>query len=56
MVKPPLRTKTIGTKVSEEEYLQLERAAQATEKTLSEWCRDGMLARANGQAPRSTQP
>jgi len=56
MVKPPLRTKTIGTKVSEEEYLQLERAAQATKKTLSEWCRDVMLARANGQAPRNTQP
>ena len=30
MVKPPLRTKSIGFKVSEEEYAQLETAAQAT--------------------------
>ena len=29
MVKPPLRTKSIGFKVSEEEYAQLETAAQA---------------------------
>jgi hypothetical protein len=28
MVKPPLRTKSIGFKVSEEEYAQLETAAQ----------------------------
>ncbi len=30
MVKPPLRTKSIGFKVSEEEYAQLETAAQAS--------------------------
>jgi hypothetical protein len=30
MVKPPLRTKSIGFKVSEEEYAQLEAAAQAS--------------------------
>jgi hypothetical protein len=29
MVKPPLRTKSIGFKVSQEEYAQLETAAQA---------------------------
>jgi len=29
MVKPPLRTKSIGFKVSEEEYAQLETAAGA---------------------------
>jgi hypothetical protein len=27
VVKPPLRTKTLGTKVSEEEFAQLEAAA-----------------------------
>jgi hypothetical protein len=48
MVKPTLRTKSIGTKVSEEEYAQLERAAQAGSKTLGEWCRDVMLSSANG--------
>ena len=31
MVKPPLRRKSIGFKVSEEEYAQLETAAQATD-------------------------
>jgi hypothetical protein len=37
MVKPPLRTKSIGFKVSEEEYAQLETAAQADGRTLGEW-------------------
>lgn len=36
MVKPPLRTKSIGFKVSEEEYAQLETAAQASGQTIGE--------------------
>src|SRR5271167_4342113 len=43
MVKPPLRTKSIGCKVSEEEYAQLETAAQADGRTLGEWCREVIL-------------
>lgn len=43
MVKPPLRTKSIGFKVSEEEYAQLETAAQADGRTLGEWCREAIL-------------
>jgi mobilization protein NikA len=43
MVKPPLRTKSIGFKVSEEEYAQLETAAQADGRTLGEWCREVIL-------------
>ncbi len=43
MVKPPLRTKSIGFKVSEEEYAQLETAAQAGGCTLGEWCREMIL-------------
>jgi hypothetical protein len=43
MVKPPLRTKSIGFKVSEEEYAQLETAAQANGQTLGEWCREMIL-------------
>jgi hypothetical protein len=43
MVKPPLRTKSIGFKVSEEEYAQLETAAQASRQTLGEWCREAIL-------------
>jgi hypothetical protein len=49
MVKPNLRTKSIGTKVSEEEFVRLEQAAQKASKTLGEWCRDVMLSSANGQ-------
>jgi len=58
MVKPNLRTKSIGTKVSEDEYAQLERAAQKSAKTLGEWCRELMLANANGQPakPNGTGP
>ena len=43
MVKPPLRTKSIGFKVSEEEYARLETAAQADGRTLGEWCREVIL-------------
>jgi hypothetical protein len=34
MVKPNQRTKSIGTKVSEEEFSRLEQAAQKASKTL----------------------
>jgi hypothetical protein len=54
MVKPPLRTKSIGFKVSEEEYAQLETAAQAGGCTLGEWCRE--VALASGQATKPTGP
>lgn len=53
MVKPPLRTKTLGTKVSEEEFAQLEGAASERGLTLSEWCRQTLLARVNGQEAKS---
>lgn len=49
MVKPPFRTKTLGTKVSEEEFAQLEAAASERGLTLSEWCRETLLASVNGQ-------
>jgi hypothetical protein len=48
MVKPSLRIKSIGTKVTDEEYVELERAAQTGGKTLGEWCREVMLKSANG--------
>ena len=53
MAKPALRTKSIGFKVSEEEYAQLETAAQAGGRTLGEWCREVMLASANGQPSKA---
>jgi hypothetical protein len=39
MGEPPLRRKSIGFKVSEDEYAQLEMAAQTSGRTLGEWCR-----------------
>jgi hypothetical protein len=42
-VKPPLRTKSVGTKVSDAEYAALEARARASNLTLSEWVRDVLL-------------
>jgi len=52
-VKPPLRTKTLGTKVSEEEFAQLDAAASERGLTLSEWCRETLLASVNGEGEKS---
>ena len=54
MVKPPLRTKSIGFKVSQVEYAQLEAAAQTSGRTLGEWCREVVLA--SGQETKPTGP
>ena len=50
------RTRSAGAKVTEQEYAQLEALAQIRGLTLGEWCREVMLASANGQLPRNTQP
>jgi hypothetical protein len=52
MVKPSLRTKSIGFKVSEEEYAQLDAEAQTSKRSLGEWCREVLLACVNGQEPK----
>ena len=52
MVKPPLRTKTVGTKLSEPEYAQLEAAARERGLTVSEWCRTVLLASGNGHGSK----
>jgi hypothetical protein len=51
MGKATLRTKSIGTKVSDDEYAQMEAQASARELTLSEWCREVLLAATNGKQP-----
>ena len=43
MVKASLRTKSIGTKVSDAEYAALEARARAENLTLSEWMRARLL-------------
>jgi hypothetical protein len=48
-MKPPYRTKSVGTKVSEEEFAALESRARARKLTLSEWVRAELLEpRADG--------
>lgn len=54
MVKPALRTKSIGFKVSEEEYAQLDAAAQTSGRSLGEWCREVLLA--SGQEAKPAGP
>jgi len=49
------RTKSIGSKVTEEEYASLERLAQDQKMTLSEWCRQLMLAQLNPEPSRALQ-
>jgi hypothetical protein len=55
MVKPPLRTKSIGFKVSEEEYARLESAAREGGFTLGEWCRQVVLEDATGEEMKPTE-
>jgi hypothetical protein len=43
MVKASLRTKSVGTKVSDAEYAALEARARAENLTLSEWVRAQLL-------------
>jgi hypothetical protein len=56
MVKPPLRTKSIGFKVSEEEYAQLETAAQTSGQTLGAWCREVILRGGSASDSASHDP
>ena len=43
-MKPPFRTKSVSTKVSEEEFALLEERALAAGLTLSEWVRGELLS------------
>jgi hypothetical protein len=49
---PSLRTKSISTKVTDEEYSQFE--ASAGEQTISEWARDVLLKAAKPNAGEQT--
>ena len=43
-MKPPLRTKSVGTKVSEAEFALLEERARGAGLRLAEWVREALLA------------
>lgn len=46
MVKPILRSKSITTKLTEEEYARLEARAAGSGQNMSEWVRDALLEQA----------
>jgi len=50
-MKLPLRTKSVGTKVSEEEFAALEECARQADMTLSEWVRAVLLAAPGVELP-----
>jgi predicted DNA-binding protein len=57
MVRPALRSKSIGTKVTEEEYARLDELAGTTGQNMSEWVREilvGRLEREDMQAREET--
>jgi predicted secreted protein len=54
-MKPPLRIKSVSTKVSEEEFAALEARAQARKLTLSEWVRAELLEPRGGESGAGTE-
>jgi hypothetical protein len=50
-MKTPTRTRSVGTKVTEEEYGELEACASEQGVSISEWCRSVLLERAAGDRP-----
>lgn len=50
-MKPAFRTRSVGTKVTEEEYAQLENCALGSRLSISEWCRTVLLEKAEGAKP-----
>ena len=50
-MKPPLRTKSVGTKVSEAEFALLEERARGAGMRLGEWVREALLS-----APAESRP
>lgn len=53
MVKPVIRRKSIGTKVSEEEYARLE--ALTGGRAMSEWVREVLLHEVDGRQARPAE-
>ena len=56
MVKPPFRTKSLGTKASDGEYARLEELASAHGQTISELIRSVLLGRTGPPSRSSSAP
>jgi uncharacterized protein (DUF1778 family) len=55
MMKAILRTKSISTKVTEEEYARLEELAGTTGQSMSEWVRTKLLEQAERKAAKVSE-
>ena len=54
-MKPVLRTKSIGTKITETEYVRLEELAGKSGLSMSEWVRKVLLDRLERQPAKATE-
>lgn len=54
-MKPPLRTKSVGTKVSEAEYALLEERARVAGMRLAEWVREVLLSALAESGPGASE-
>ena len=50
------RAKSIATRITETEFAEIESAASAEGKKVSEWLREAALAQARGRRPDETDP
>jgi hypothetical protein len=50
------RAKSIATRITETEFAEIEAAASAEGKKVSEWLREASLAQARGRRPDETDP
>ncbi len=50
-----VRARTVGCKVTEDEYAQLTEQAARAKQSLGEWCREVLLERAAGERPSAAE-
>src|SRR5262249_15380892 len=53
MMKDNHRTKTVGCKMTEDEHALIESLAQRKGKSLSDWCRDALIAYSAEHSPKT---
>ena len=54
-MKAAIRTKSVGTKVTEAEYARLESCASGDGLSISEWCRAVLLHESKGKQPSESE-
>ena len=50
-----VRARTVGCKVTEDEYARLTAQAERAKQSLGEWCREVLLERAEGRPPSAAE-